>query len=190
MKKNATFIDFDDSFSWNVVQELTDIGFDLTVVNWKDFEVLPTSGLLVLGPGPGHPDDYQRIFPLVRDWLAAKKPFFGVCLGHQIFWRLQGEDVIRSKIPLHGQKVLLDLNPEWRAWLDCAEKKIFVQRYNSLTVIGDAQIRNPIFRSFIQDDEILMTRGEQVITYQFHPESLGTSFRDAFFRPLLRDLVY
>lgn len=190
MKNKATFIDFDDSFSYNVVQELTEIGFETTVINWKDFEVLPSGGLLVLGPGPGHPDDYQRIFPLVREWLDGKKPFFGVCLGHQIFWRIQGEDVVRSKIPLHGQKISLDLNADWREWLAIKEKNIFVQRYNSLTVIADAQIRNPIFKSFIQDDEILITRGEQVVTYQFHPESLGTSYREAFFRPLIRDLVY
>lgn len=190
MIKKATFIDFDDSFSYNVVQELDEMGLDVTVVNWKDFEDLPSEGLLVLGPGPGHPDDYQRIYPLVKEWLQKKKAFFGVCLGHQIFWRILGEDVSRSKLPLHGQKVALNLDQDWASWLKLENQVVEVQRYNSLTVFSFAQMRNPIYKSFIQDDEIMMTRGEQVVTYQFHPESMGTSFRKSFFGPLLRDLVY
>lgn len=47
----ATFIDFEDSFSYNVVQELLLIGLDVQVVHWKDYEVNPVEGLLILGPG-------------------------------------------------------------------------------------------------------------------------------------------
>lgn len=176
---NATFIDFEDSFSFNVVQELTEVGFTVNVINWKDFEDLPAHGLLVLGPGPGHPDDYQAIFPLVSEWLKKNRPLFGVCLGHQIFWRLQHEDVVRSKEPVHGQSVLLELDDEWRKWLKI-EGDVFVQRYNSLTVLRQAAIRNPYLKNFIQNDEILITRSSQLITYQFHPESIGTTFRKEF----------
>lgn len=176
----ATFIDFEDSFSYNVVQELVNAGFDVEVVNWKDFEKNPEEGLLVLGPGPGHPDDYQKIFYLLKEWLDKKKPFFGVCLGHQIFWRLQHEEVVRSKEPLHGQKVKLELTKEWRDWLHLSGD-VFVQRYNSLTVLGQASLRNPFLTNYIQNDEILITRSLNVITYQFHPESIGTTFRKEFF---------
>lgn len=186
--KKATFVDFEDSFSYNVVQELTEIGFQVSVVHWRDFESLPESGLLVLGPGPGHPDDYQQLFPMLKTWLAEKKPLFGVCLGHQIFWRLLGEEVLRSKEPLHGQRVKLALDADWKKWLG-VESDIFVQRYNSLAVFGQAAQRNPYLTNFIQNDEILITRGEQVLTYQFHPESIGTSFRRELMMPVYRDLV-
>ncbi len=189
MSKVATFIDFDDSFTFNVVQELTEIGFIVNVVNWKDFEKLPEIGLLVLGPGPGHPDDYQSIFSLLHNWIQRKKPIFGVCLGHQIFWRLMGEEIVRSKTPEHGQSIVLDLNQDWRDWLGISGEAR-VQRYNSLSVMEQAAFRNPEFKNFVQDNEILMTRGEGVVTYQFHPESLGTSFRQAFFMTVMRDLVY
>jgi anthranilate/para-aminobenzoate synthase component II len=177
----ATFIDFEDSFSFNVVQELTLIGFQVEVINWKDFETNPDSGLLVLGPGPGHPDDYQQLFPLIKKWISEKKPLFGICLGHQIFWRLLDEDVVRSKEPLHGQKVKLELTEEWREWLSI-NKEVFVQRYNSLAVMGQAGFRNPYYQNFIQNDEILITKSSYVITYQFHPESIGTTFRKNFMR--------
>lgn len=175
----ATFIDFEDSFTYNVIQELEGVGFEVEVISWKDFDTLPPAGLLVVGPGPGHPDDYQRIFPLLRDWLKMKRPFFGVCLGHQIFWRLQDEEVIRSREPLHGQKVKLEFDQEWKEWLGTGED-VYVQRYNSLAVLSQASIRNPVFKNFTQHDEILITLGEKIITYQFHPESVGTSFRKRF----------
>ncbi len=176
----ATFIDFDDSFSFNVIQELTLSGFQVSVVNWVDFETLPSDGLLVLGPGPGHPDDYQSIFSVLKEWLNSKRPFFGVCLGHQIFWRLQDQEVLRSKNPLHGQKIKLKLDQEWRDELKISGD-VFVQRYNSLCVSAESALKNPQLKNFIQNDEILMTRGEHLITYQFHPESVGTSFRRKFF---------
>ncbi len=175
----VTFVDFEDSFSFNVIQELTQVGFTVTVVNWRDFDEAPKAGLLVFGPGPGHPDDYQTTFPLLREWLAAQRPFFGVCLGHQIFWRIQDEAVVRSREPLHGQKVHLNLTQEWRDWLGI-RGEVFVQRYNSLAVAGQAALRNPVLRNFIQSDEILITRGKNLLTYQFHPESIGTSFRTEF----------
>jgi anthranilate/para-aminobenzoate synthase component II len=176
----ATFIDFDDSFSYNVVQELSLVGFEVTILSWLDFHEFPESDLLVLGPGPGHPDDYERIFPLIRDWQKEGRPLFGVCLGHQIFWRIHDEEVVRSKLPVHGQKVKLELTVEWRNWLKLPVNEVYVQRYNSLAVLSQAALRNPIYQNFLQDDEILITKGPRLLTYQFHPESIGTSFRKEF----------
>jgi anthranilate synthase component 2 len=158
MIRTATFIDFDDSFTFNVVQELTDVGVTVQVVNWKDFETLPQNGFLILGPGPGHPDDYQRIFPLLQDWVRHKKPLFGVCLGHQIFWRLMGEEIVRSKNPEHGQSIVLQLNQEWREWLRIPGE-VRVQRYNSLSVMEQASFRNPVFKNFIQNLWALLSVG-------------------------------
>jgi anthranilate/para-aminobenzoate synthase component II len=179
--KKATFIDFDDSFTFNVVQELAEIGFEVTVTHWKDFESLPVEGLLVLGPGPGHPDDYQVLFPLLKKWVKDSRPLFGVCLGHQIFWRLQNEEVLRSREPLHGQRVKLELPSEWRSLLGI-EGEVFVQRYNSLAVLDQSIVRNPFFQNYIQDGEVLITRTPHVLTYQFHPESIGTTYRKKFMR--------
>jgi anthranilate/para-aminobenzoate synthase component II len=187
--KKALLVDFDDSFTFNLLQELSLLGLEVTLINWKDFDTLPYEGLLVLGPGPGHPDDYQAIFPLLREWVGQKKAFFGVCLGHQVFWRLLGEDVLRSKAPVHGQRVELFLNASWKEWLGL-KGRIWVQRYNSLAVLESSRLRHPFLLNHVQDDEILITRGDNLMTYQFHPESVGTSFRSRFLAPVLRDLIY
>ncbi len=181
--KKALFIDFDDSFTWNVIQELEISGFEVTVLHWMDLESVPDTDLLVLGPGPGHPDDYQRIFSVINEWLKMKKPFFGLCLGHQIFWRIRGETIYRSKEPLHGQRIILDLDNRWQEWLKLPAQ-VKVQRYNSLSVTEEVSIRNPDMQNLLRDGEVMISRGEKILTYQFHPESVGTSFRQGFFRPL------
>jgi len=172
------FIDFEDSFSYNVVQEMTDVGFEVEVQNWQDFTSPPEEfDLLVFGPGPGHPDDYQSLFPLLKNYLSQGRPFFGLCLGHQIFWRTQGEEVLRSKNPVHGQKVRLDLPSEWRKFFQISGE-VFVQRYNSLAVFSGGG--DPRFQNLLLEEEIMVTRGKKVLTYQFHPESVGTTFRKQF----------
>ena len=71
--KRALFIDFDDSFSFNVIQELTNIGLKVDVIHWSDFLSVSDHDLLVLGPGPGHPDDYQNIFEVIKAWQKSGK---------------------------------------------------------------------------------------------------------------------
>jgi para-aminobenzoate synthetase component 2 len=186
--KKALLVDFDDSFTFNIVQELEEQGLIVKTLHWLDFESLPETDLLVLGPGPGHPDDYVRIFPLFEEWIKQKRSLFGVCLGHQIYWRILGEPVLQSKEPLQVQKVKMTLRNEWQKWLELPPE-VSVQRYNSLTVLGQSASRFPYLTNMIMNDEILITRGEKVLTYQFHPESMGTSFRSRFFRPVIREIV-
>lgn len=189
MSTSVCLVDFDDSFTYNIVQEVQDLGLRVRVLHWMDFDELPAEDVLLLGPGPGHPEDYQRIFPLVEKWLKQKKAFFGVCLGHQIFWKLQGESVVRSREPMHGQSIEIELPVDWQEYLQLPEL-VRVQRYNSLAVPAQAALRNPQTQNLIVQDEILITRGERLLTYQFHPESMGTSFRRSFMRPLTDHLVY
>lgn len=182
------FIDFEDSFTYNVVQELTKLGPVVEVINWKEFHATTDHDLLVLGPGPGHPDDYQTLFPLIEQWLSLGKKIFAVCLGHQILWRMRGADVSRSEVPLHGQKVEFNIPLEWQNWADLAPK-LLVQRYNSLAVKDDQHRDWAQVASLIVGGEVMMSRSPQIISYQFHPESMGTKCRHAFFRPILRDLL-
>lgn len=182
--KKALFIDFEDSFSYNVVQELIEVGLIVEVLNWKEFHAIGEQDLLVLGPGPGHPDDYQRIFPLIQAWQNQNKKIFGVCLGHQILWSIEGLRIGPAVLPLHGQKIRMNLTKDWQKWLDLPEE-IWVQRYSSLAV--KALSEDQTGENFLQDGEILMSRTKKFISYQFHPESVGTKCRQNFFRPILRD---
>lgn len=182
----ALFIDFEDSFTFNVVQELTRAGLEVQVIHWNFFSSEHKADLLVLGPGPGHPDDYQRIFSSVREWLNNDGKIFAICLGHQILWRIFGRDVVRSEFPRHGQKVRLTLNSDWQKWLKLPET-VSVQRYNSLAVRGKEFEQG--IESHLEDGEIMISRSERFISYQFHPESVGTNCRRAFFNVIFSDLL-
>lgn len=186
--KEVLFIDFEDSFSYNVIQELEELKLEVEVLHWRDFKKISDHDLLVLGPGPGHPDDYQVLLPLIKDWRNSGKKIFGICLGHQILWRLLGGEVRRSSSPLHGQQVSLQLDQEWQNWLELSTSEVKVQRYNSLAAVKTEGIIEGL-KMLIQNSEIQILKSSEMISYQFHPESVGTMCRQAFFRPLLRDLL-
>ena len=184
--KKVLFIDFEDSFSFNVVQELTRIGLDVEVISWTDFKSVGDYDLLVLGPGPGHPDNYHHIFDVIRSWQNLNKKIFAICLGHQILWRLKGFEIKRSSRPLHGQKIKLNLSLAWQEWLNLPSE-VWVQRYNSLAVMDNSSTEG--VENLVEDGEIIMSRSKNSISYQFHPESVGTKCRESFFLPILRDLL-
>lgn len=182
----ALFIDFEDSFTYNVVQELMVAGLDVQVVHWNFFSIDHQADLLVLGPGPGHPDDYQILYPLIQSWLNKGGKIFAICLGHQILWRMRGKEVTRSEHPRHGQKVILELADDWQQWLK-VPARVAVQRYNSLAVRGRSFEQG--VESHLEEGEIMISRSENTISYQFHPESVGTKCRPAFFNVIFSDLL-
>lgn len=187
MKKRALFVEFDDSFSYNVVQELFEIGLDVTVINWKELTLFHEADLFVLGPGPGHPDDYEEIYSIVESWLGTQEKIFAVCLGHQILWRLMGFEVQRSLKPLHGQKVQITLTPDWQKCLELPSQT-WVQRYNSLAVMSRDGIPESVIIQEL-DGEIILSRSKNFISYQFHPESMGTKCRESFFSVIHTNLL-
>lgn len=184
--KTALFVDFEDSFSFNVVQELTEAGFIVDVIKWFDLTDSYNYDLLVLGPGPGHPDDYANLFPFVQRWLDSQKKILGICLGHQIIWSIKGYKIDRANHPLHGQRVQVFLTEGWQNWLGLP-REVWVQRYNSLAVKTEKALEEG--DAILVDGELMMYRDRSVITYQFHPESVGTKCRQSFFRPIFRDLL-
>lgn len=185
--KRALFLDFEDSFSFNVVQELTIAGLEVEVKNWQDFSAVTEHDLLVLGPGPGHPSEYGAIFETLKQWLRLNKKVLGICLGHQILWSLKGYEISRSAHPLHGQKIQLKLDQSWQQWLKLPGE-VWVQRYNSLAV-KDQSDEGEGIQKYVEAGEINMSRSAQIISYQFHPESMGTKCRQSFFRPIFTDLL-
>ena len=99
-------VDNYDSFTYNLAQQLGELGADVTVVRNDAVTVeevvadLPDG--LVVSPGPGTPDDAGVSTDLV-DALAGRVPVLGVCLGHQCIGQLYGGDVVRAPELVHGK---------------------------------------------------------------------------------------
>ena len=189
-KKKVILVDFEDSFTFNIANEVRLLGLDVEVVHYLDFSKKCLSSKLdfitIFGPGPGHPDEYDKIYQLIKIFfIENNNPFMGICLGHQLYWRAKGINVKSSKRMMHGECEQVTI-PEWSVFSDKYWGiETEVQRYNSL-VVDHRSIKgcNNLYLS--TDSELLMSSNNQVITYQFHPESVGTSFPSLFFGALLK----
>lgn len=135
--------------------------------------------VVILGPGPGHPDDYLTKMTPLLDLISERENIFvlGICLGHQLWLRRLGLVLKRAQQPVHGQSLEVE----------CLDRQVRVaQFYNSLCVHGDVEGYTLIKNS---SAEIMTAKGPRALTYQFHPESVGTSYPNYFFGSV-REFLY
>jgi anthranilate/para-aminobenzoate synthase component II len=185
------FIDFRDSFSFNILAELESatinyefIPFEQSLAFLTDLVQNPRECLLLLGPGPGHPQDYQEFCDLLKLSLKIKKiRHMGICLGHQLIWTALGHQVQKSQEIKHGESVSLNLPHWWQRFWEIHQPTTFVQRYNSLAISESKISNDKNVKTLWQGKDLMASANKKqgVLTYQFHPESIGTSFPKKFF---------
>jgi anthranilate/para-aminobenzoate synthase component II len=198
-------LDFEDSFVYNLASELSALeGVCAQVIPFSDIKrfleqfeskVSTEHQVVLFGPGPGHPDEYEFTRPSIRRLLIDQSVLlFGVCLGHQLIWQELGAQVKRSPVPMHGKAVSLHWDEYWREFFQFESQDLnqtCVQRYNSLSV----QAKKEDFQQLLPNGVFLIDQGElmasvdlenKILTYQFHPESIGTKFSDHYFRCINR----
>ena len=179
----GVLIDFDDSFTYNVAQFFAERGVQLEVVHWKKFKYINT-GIYVFGPGPGHPDDYLEIQRTIKSMLINKENFiFGICLGHQLVLSALGHSISPLKKPNHGVSLNLKLDKYFSNYF--GNISIQAQFYNSLGVIKSKKKLLFVNKTFCQGDLVLLSRGANFFTSQFHLESIGTNSVGKFLQNLL-----
>lgn len=173
MLNKIIIIDFDDSFTYNIASTLYEREQRIQVIHhkifFKNFDELFQSKEkigVILGPGPGHPEEYKHYLPQIK-WLMEQPHIYvmGICLGHQILGTVFGHQVKHIKNQVHGVAVDIEFNGI----------NTKVQRYNSLGVFIDDK----------EQQRLSWPRGE---SYQFHPESVGTENNLMFFKNLLQFL--
>lgn len=102
-------IDNYDSFTYNLVQYLGELGAEMVVrrndeVSVAEIETTLKPERILISPGPGTPDD-AGVSLAVLEKFAGKMPILGVCLGHQAIASIFGGKVVRAPIPVHGKPV-------------------------------------------------------------------------------------
>lgn len=194
--KKVILIDFYDSFTHNIAQCLYDFEIESLIIPWdisigrlRDILKVHDTNCLVLGPGPGHPIEYEQLFCDIEELLMDENIFiFGICLGHQIIQKILGAAVVPSKNPAHGRSAHTII-PKWKGWFprDIWDHGLKVQRYNSLCSLPiEGQV---IDYWFDQQGEVLGAWGQSYLSYQFHPESIATTGQKFLFSPL-PDFIY
>src|SRR5580700_3103893 len=95
-----------DSFTYNLVQYLGELGAEVEVVRndavTLDAIVEARPERIVVSPGPGRPEDAGITMGVIRQ-LGEKTPILGVCLGHQAIGAVYGGSVVRAPAPMHGK---------------------------------------------------------------------------------------
>nr|WP_245617661.1 aminodeoxychorismate/anthranilate synthase component II [Nitriliruptor alkaliphilus] len=170
-------VDNYDSFTYNLAQELGELGADVEVVRNDAYRVqdvlddLPDG--VVISPGPGDPSDAGLSNDTIRA-VAGVRPLLGVCLGHQCIGEIYGGEVVRAPVLVHGKTspiyhrgggVLADLPVPFDA-----------TRYHSL-VVDRGSVPSVLQVTAETSDGLIMGlrhRELDVEGVQFHPESVLT----------------
>jgi anthranilate synthase component 2 len=173
----VTLIDNYDSFTFNLVHYIGELGADVKV--WRNDEISVEEALdekpdaLVLSPGPCTPNEAGICLDLVRA-AGATKPILGVCLGHQAIGQVFGGRVVRAPVPMHGKISRVSHNA--RGLFRGVNGPFHATRYHSL-VIDRATAPEDLEITAEADDGLIMAvshRDRPVHGVQFHPESIAS----------------
>jgi anthranilate synthase/aminodeoxychorismate synthase-like glutamine amidotransferase len=181
-------IDNYDSFTYNLVQYLGELGAELRVVRNDALDVDAVVALepdaIVISPGPGTPDDAGITLDVIRR-LAASTPILGVCLGHQAIGQAFGAVVRRAKRQMHGKTSAIAHDA--RGVFRDVPSPFSATRYHSLAVAVETVPSELEISASTDDGEIMGLRHRvfRVEGVQFHPESILTEHGKTILRNFL-----
>lgn len=170
-------VDNYDSFTWNLVHYLAELGAETHVVRNDDLTAAEAWALkpeaVLLSPGPCTPNE-AGICLAILDTAPLDMPIFGVCLGHQAIGQAFGGEVIRAKALMHGKTSLIEHGGE--SVFRGLPSPFTATRYHSLAVRRETLPDVLEVTAWTADGEImgLSHRTRPVHGVQFHPESIAT----------------
>ena len=172
-------IDNYDSFTYNLVQELGELGADLHVARNDQITLAEIRSMqpsrIVISPGPGDPDDGGISLDVIRE-LGASTPILGVCLGHQCIGQAYGGVVTRAPRLMHGKTSMIYHKDD--PLFAGVPSPFEATRYHSL-IVEEATLPDVLtVTAFTEEGEIMAVRHRHypVVGVQFHPESILTKF--------------
>jgi len=168
-----------DSFTYNLVQYLGELGAPVSVVRNDQTTVAAIAASrperIVISPGPGRPEDAGITMAVIRE-LGKTTPIFGVCLGHQAMGAVFGGTVRRANVPMHGKTSTIEHNG--RGLFSGLTGPFPASRYHSLIVADEGLPAELEVTARTKEDGTIMGlrhRTWPVHGVQFHPESILTS---------------
>jgi anthranilate synthase/aminodeoxychorismate synthase-like glutamine amidotransferase len=171
-------IDNYDSFTYNLVQYLGELGADVRVrrndqVTLGEVEAMAPEQILI-SPGPGRPENAGITTDVIKRF-GPKTPILGVCLGHQAIGLVYGGVVCRAKAPMHGKTSIVV--HDGKGVFGGVQASFEAGRYHSLVIGTDSVPADLEVAARTQDDGTIMAvrhRAYPVHGVQFHPESVLT----------------
>ena len=186
MKRRVLVIDNYDSFTFNLVQRLGELGASVEVLRndaLSAAEILARKPeRIVLSPGPCTPNEAGVCLELIglacglngSPLPARRVPMLGVCLGHQSIGQAFGAKVVRAREPVHGkaEEIVHDRSSLFRG----VPRPLRAGRYHSLVVDGRTVPRELAVSARTRDGIVMALRHRKLPVFgvQFHPESILT----------------
>jgi len=169
-------IDNYDSFTYNLVQYLGELGADLKVfrndkISIEEIEKLDPDHI-VISPGPCTPNEAGISMDTIRRF-AGKIPILGVCLGHQAIGQVFGGNIVRT-LPVHGKTS--EIHHDGKTIFEGVENPLIATRYHSLIIERESIPSCFEISAETKDGIIMGVRHKQYLVegVQFHPESILT----------------
>jgi len=178
-----------DSFTWNLVQYLGELGEEVHTVRNDALSVADLRDLgatrLVVSPGPRTPDEAGVSVECILS-MAGQIPILGVCLGHQAIGRAFGAQVNRAQTVMHGKTSVI--HHDRRGVFAGLPEHFQVMRYHSLAIDRATLPGCLEISAWTDDGEIMGVRHREfsVEGVQFHPESLASEHGHAMLRNFLK----
>ena len=182
-------IDNFDSFTYNLVQYLRQLGRDVVVarnnaLSVDDIERMKPSGI-VISPGPGRPENAGVSMAVIKAF-SGKVPLLGVCLGHQAIAATFGGRIVAAKALMHGKTS--DITTDGRSIFKGIKQPFVAMRYHSLAVSREDLPACLEVTAESDDGEIMGLRHREHATegLQFHPESIMTTVGKRLLRNFIK----
>ncbi|MGA0541546.1 anthranilate synthase component II [Neotabrizicola sp. VNH66] len=182
-------IDNYDSFTWNLVHYLGELGAEVKVVRNDALQVQEALALrpeaIVLSPGPCDPAQAGICLPLTRAASEADVPLLGVCLGHQTIGEAFGGKVVRCHEIVHGKMGLM--HHEGKGIFAGLPSPFEATRYHSLIVDRATLPASLEVTAWLEDGTIMGLRHREKLIegVQFHPESIASQHGHRLLRNFL-----
>lgn len=182
-------IDNYDSFTYNIVQYLGDLGEEPQVYRNDQISVAEVMAKkpdgVIISPGPCNPDTAGICLDLIQECANKAMPMFGVCLGMQAMGQVFGGDVIRAPEPMHGK--ISTIRHDGASVFRGLPSPLKATRYHSL-VVDMTTVPVELDITAQSEDGLIMGLAHKSLPLhgvQFHPESIATEHGHAMFKNFL-----
>ncbi|MEN8659704.1 aminodeoxychorismate/anthranilate synthase component II [Marivita sp.] len=185
-------IDNYDSFTYNLVHYLGELGTEVKVVRNDALTVQDAMGLnpagILLSPGPCDPDQAGICLPLTLAAAETKMPLMGVCLGHQTLGQAFGGTVVRHTEIVHGKMGVMHHNG--KGVFAGLPSPFEATRYHSLVVDKDTIPDCLEVTAWLEDGTVMGLSHRELPMHgvQFHPESIASEHGHALLKNFVNDL--
>jgi len=172
-------IDNYDSFTYNIVQYIGELGKEIEVYRNDEITIeeieLKRPLAIVISPGPCTPNEAGISLEIIAHF-KGKIPILGICLGHQAIGQAFGGQIVRAERIMHGKTS--EITHDGKGAFKNVPSPVIVTRYHSLIIKRDTLPNCLEVTAVADDNEIMGIRHKEYLIegLQFHPESIKTEY--------------